>query len=569
MQLQRCYLYCFGLFVSLTTGLLDADLIAHKPKQTSAAVRFSDLFDVTQKHALKKVSYSSLYTSTADGIILPRKAADYATVLEELWDIREQSGASYTLTFYASGTSFGQQALPPEKTAREKTRIMLDTRNLNSFELLSEEPDKIIVKVGGGLTWGNVHRNVKKTINRDTIPFDVPSSEHITVGGALASNTFSRTSHTGGHFSSGHVTEFDLLKPDGSRITCSRNAPPDSLNRQCFFAVPGAMGALGLIETVTVELYPIDESRVVHTEVLRTLESSGSFAAEHKALTNYNQATRTYDQGLYSLIQGNPKRPYVMVIGSSSGRVRGKDKEGRFVYEDGRFDDSPSLSIYDEDNAWKARLISLGHLMTFTGIPDYLIRRKLTEKARFTNDIYNFTYYHNGYWEAHGGKAVRDFPSAHQAWAVPNRHLEDFMNLAGDIIDNSCSYRWLVYSNLLLQDVTPVPSSEMIMSPFDGDDYQVYQITVSVGSWTNMASNAATSFFEELSEQAYEKYGIRVHLLKETHVSDQVLQHQYQKNIKRLRPIRDKLDPLRIIDSALWQRLDPEVFPDIKSIENL
>jgi FAD/FMN-containing dehydrogenase len=474
----------------------------------------------------------------------------------------------YSVTFAATGMSFGTQALPSSLTGNTE-KVLIDTRGLDTFEVI-QKGNPVIVKVGGGLTWKQVHDKVFFETGQRVIPFDTPSADQITVGGALASNTFSRTSDVGGNYVSGSVESFTVMKMDAglkvSSVECSREASEGSIERLCFDAIPGSMGAAGLIETVTIKLQPYTWKDVVHTEVLEEHSSVKAFVEAHLEHARLNRVKKTWNQGLYSLVLGNPARPYAVVVGSKKGKI----KEERYFcgnpyrkscfahhrYEDDQFDGSIEMPLYGKNNSLKGWLIYVGHIAAWTSFPDNIISLFFSQGARYTNDIYNYTFYHNGYWEAHGGDSLFSFPTAHQAWAVPNGRLKEFMELAGDLLDKP-DYKQYVYPYVLLQDVTPVPKSSMMMSPMNHDGYQIYQITVAANNNHHQRSESAKAFFRELSGKAHD-LGVKVHLLKETHVDGNVLRAQYRANMAQFTPIRDVLDPQRMMNSELWRVLDSQ-----------
>ena len=129
--------------------------------------------------------------------------------------------------------------------------------------------------------------------------------------------------------------------------------------------------------------------------------------------------------------------------------------------------------------------------------------------------------------------------------------------MAGSLLNES-DYSYYVYPYILLQDVTPVPKSEMVMSPIDRDDLQIFQITVAANSSDTKRSDMAKAFFRELSDKAHQ-FGVKVHILKEAYVSDVILREQYRENILRFNKVRDQMDPERMILSEQWQVLDPVI----------
>ena len=157
-----------------------------------------------------------------------------------------------------------------------------------------------------------------------------------------------------------------------------------------------------MIETVTIELQPYDENDVVHTEVLAVSRSVESFVEHHLGRVKQNRTDKEYDQGLYSLVIGNTGDPYGATIGSKTGRIkeykyfcgnpyiRGCMKYPAYVEE--KFNRSWGMPLYGSNNWMKGWLIYLGHMLTWTGIPDNVISMFFFEGALYTNVIDDYTF---------------------------------------------------------------------------------------------------------------------------------------------------------------------------------
>ena len=195
-----------------------------------------------------------------------------------------------------------------------------------------------------------------------------------------------------------------------------------------------------------------------------------------------------------------------------------------------------------------------------TGLPDLLVAYNFREGQRYTDPLYEYTFYHNGYWAAHGGKNTLPLPSAHQAWVVPNEKLQEFMELAGRLLTEPPYYQW-VYPYLLLQDVTPVVKSDMWMSPFDQEKLQVYQMTLAVDHMESERARLAKAFLQELSQRAYALGGendprkIKVHILKETHINEELLARQYRQQVYRTKAFKKQVDPNNLVRTVLTDQL--------------
>ncbi len=86
-----------------------------------------------------------------------------------------------------------------------------------------------------------------------------PGTKYVTLGGAIANDIHGKNHHVAGTFGR-HVTQFELVRSDGSRKLCSLTENPD-----LFAATIGGMGLTGLVTWATLRLKPI-VSRMIDYE---------------------------------------------------------------------------------------------------------------------------------------------------------------------------------------------------------------------------------------------------------------------------------------------------------------
>ena len=86
-----------------------------------------------------------------------------------------------------------------------------------------------------------------------------PGTKYVTLGGAIANDIHGKNHHVAGTFGR-HVTQFELLRSDGSRRLCSPTENPD-----WYSATIGGLGLTGLIPWAQVRLRPI-VSRLIDYE---------------------------------------------------------------------------------------------------------------------------------------------------------------------------------------------------------------------------------------------------------------------------------------------------------------
>lgn len=88
-----------------------------------------------------------------------------------------------------------------------------------------------------------------------------PGTSYVTVGGAIASDVHGKNHHISGTFSE-HVISFKIILGTGEICDVSRTLLPD-----LFIATCGGMGLTGIIISATIQLKPIQSSRIVQTTI--------------------------------------------------------------------------------------------------------------------------------------------------------------------------------------------------------------------------------------------------------------------------------------------------------------
>jgi FAD/FMN-containing dehydrogenase len=80
-----------------------------------------------------------------------------------------------------------------------------------------------------------------------------PGTRYVTLGGAIANDVHGKNHHTAGSFGC-HVRAFELLRSDGTRLTCSPQQHAD-----WFAATVGGLGLTGLVTWAEIQLVPITQ----------------------------------------------------------------------------------------------------------------------------------------------------------------------------------------------------------------------------------------------------------------------------------------------------------------------
>ncbi len=119
------------------------------------------------------------------------------------------------------------------------------------------------LRVGGGVSLDVIMRRV--------VPLGwfvpvTPGTRFVTIGGAIAADIHGKNHHRNGSFTN-HVTEIVLHTPTGTLAVTPTSDP------ELFWQTAGAMGLTGVITEATVQLLPIETSRLrVDTERTKDLD---------------------------------------------------------------------------------------------------------------------------------------------------------------------------------------------------------------------------------------------------------------------------------------------------------
>jgi FAD/FMN-containing dehydrogenase len=145
---------------------------------------------------------------------------------------------------YAQGRSYGDVCL-------NEDGILLDTQHLDHF--IDYDKEKGILRCEAGVTF--------ETILQLIIPHNwflpvTPGTKFISVGGAVANDVHGKNHHKVGTFGR-HVIQFELLRSNGDRLTCSATE-----NSELFNATIGGLGLTGLIIWVEFSLKKISGSDI-------------------------------------------------------------------------------------------------------------------------------------------------------------------------------------------------------------------------------------------------------------------------------------------------------------------
>lgn len=109
-----------------------------------------------------------------------------------------------------------------------------------------------------------------------------PGTKFVTVGGAIGNDVHGKNHHLEGSFGN-HVTRFELLRTDGTRMVCSATENPD-----WFFATIGGLGLTGLITWAELQLKKVSNS-AINLETIKYQDLAAFFA-----LSEESESTHEY-----------------------------------------------------------------------------------------------------------------------------------------------------------------------------------------------------------------------------------------------------------------------------------
>jgi FAD/FMN-containing dehydrogenase len=122
--------------------------------------------------------------------------------------------------------------------------------------LISFDPDSGLLTAEAGVTLAQI---LDFAVPRGFFLPVSPGTKYVTLGGAIANDIHGKNHHVAGTFGC-HVTRFELVRSDGSRVICS---PTENLD--FYGATIGGLGLTGVITWATLRLKPI-VSRMIDYE---------------------------------------------------------------------------------------------------------------------------------------------------------------------------------------------------------------------------------------------------------------------------------------------------------------
>ncbi|HEV8547992.1 MAG TPA: hypothetical protein VGQ57_03170 [Polyangiaceae bacterium] len=496
--------------------------------------------------------------ATADYYLLPRSETEAALALAEARR-RVPAGATAALTFAGAERSFEAHFLPRAVSPRvivSSRRLRGDVQVLGTTTTTRGEP-AVAVRALAGTSFGELLSAVKRA-GFETMPFSCPTADAISLGGALAVNTHSRTSATYGGLFAEHVRRFTLLGADGLRYDCHAEAT-SALERRLFRYVPGALGALGLVTELELELTPMAADARVVTEVLdrRENDPAGSVAAFLERLAADERA-RDFSEGFSLVFFGPPGRGTGVVV----GRRRGAAHEPRRA----------TLPLFRENADLNLLVQLFAH--RFPGVSRRLAARLLAPGRSFSAPYYRWAFFQSSFDDGAQRLARRssEAPPAltqelglvHQGWVLTSAALGPFVALASELFADP-DFRPIADA-LEFFDVLPLPAPVAPLDPSrslatesastGAGATRTHVLTLSIAVREARTRELAKSFCRTLTERAASQgLGVVVQLNKQHHASPTLLRAMHRTALSELASLKAEVDQSGLIGSRTLERL--------------
>jgi FAD/FMN-containing dehydrogenase len=468
------------------------------------------------------LSAGGLYETTAP-VYRPRTTKELASLLADALRHGKR------LTLIGAGRSFGRHFFPPEGVRGVDTTALCGT-----VTPLEATGDGLWVRVPGSHSFEQLWRDVP-----GYLPQHPPTSDRVTIAGALASCGH----NTSGFFAEG-VRAFRVMIPDGSTLDCR----PDGAGRSAtlFDCVPGSFGALGVILDVELFLRRLVVDERVEISVIDRLPS-----ISHRALDCLDAHVERgdYPLGLGIFYYGKNGPTAVLgdrAIAGAAGRR------------------APTLPLVDEATTRNVVLQGLANWAPSASLR--LQPLALRKGRRFHATPYGFAYYQRSYERAQGmlespaywARALRAIgvdprlPVCHQTFVVPLAAAREFLTFYFAALRRAPK----AASRLEMQDLIRLGPCRWPLHAGRGmpGGFNLLSVSLSVRRGEDSLA-AVRGFLGAVTAEAFERFGVRVLLLKQTHCDPALLREMHTPFVACLRAVRDEVDPARVLTSQLLEAL--------------
>lgn len=411
------------------------------------------------------------------------------------------------------------------------------TLSLRKFTSLSIDLENKTFTAGAGVIWGDI---VKQTLSKGYLPHVVPTTTVATVGGTLSNNTYSRTANQLGR-EGDHILSFRLLTPNGDLLTCSREEHAD-----LFYATIGGLGVVGIVYEVT--------HKIMYTGSDPGFMSFGLIKKGH-GLLRWLQPRKEFPD---SPQKGNwtgsgflqyKRKGKLWTIALKHRFIDSPERDSTLFQATG----SPIRVIGNLALQWQPKLAAW--------LYDFARRKYESRKVEYSyvvDDAYSAVFLMESNITT---KKISKFFHLNTRLAQQDFHIPARI---GDDAYSSASFQcfmeevWKLTEEL---DVEPIMVGLLYLPK--GDPFVLSANKESGGHTVSIVFEGTSlsegtqvfAFFERLSRICYERFGGRIHLIKNAYVEDEVLAGMYGKDIATLSAVKKRVDPKGLLTNALFERL--------------
>jgi hypothetical protein len=334
------------------------------------------------------------------------------------------------------------------------------------------------------------------------------------------------------------------MTPDGTLHRCHANAV--GIAGELFRLIPGSFGALGAILSLELRLRAVPNEQRAEINVLERCSMDGHPALE-RLETLFQSGEYALGRGLFFF----GRRRCSVLFGD---RLRTLDSDERL----------PQLLLTDD--ATTRNIVAQALANRFPRVAHRLQPWILKPGRRFQARLYGFSFYQRSFDRAFGFLSSSDplasllreigvdpkLPVCHQSFVVPVQSRREFLDLYFAVFDAFPDLE----ARLEQQDMIRLPNCRHpLHASYDlSDGCYIFTASFSVRA-QNPELERCRQFLSTISEQAYDRLGVTVLLLKQAHCSTELLRRMHGAFISRLNALKTQVDPRGSLTSRLLDRL--------------
>jgi decaprenylphospho-beta-D-ribofuranose 2-oxidase len=484
----------------------------------------------------KKIGcYTGLYEARAS-VARPRSVEE----LREVFRYAREQGRRVTIR--GGGHSFDAQPINDD--------LVVSTERLNSIELIDGDR----VRVGPGATWGEIFA---VTQPNGLVPAVTVTTEHATAGGTLSADCLSRFSMAYGK-EGARAESFQLLTTEGELLDCSpapRDASWEELTREqrAFRGAIGGFGYLGAIVSITYRLLRVGASEDGKIGVR-------SFAREYETFDRLARDLVPATEQAY-VEKSDPNDPekldaiWSAIVPSRGGSKRVLFFTSAFTPKSERrrlIQHRPKLLVRVPFE-WLLRVGWISRLIWS------LIFRVGFRREEYIDDLEGFTFFMDG--NARAKRAGKTFGfsmrNIQQTFVVPFDPEG-----AGWRAGHDSLVEWLDAAQRLLEERGLTPTLHDVLFLPGDEPFLMSSTAAGAGFAVSYAFETSrretlrkvTEAFSDLADLLWEKFGGRVHLVKNVFASQRTLAEMYGDSARRFFALKRELDPAAILRNDFLER---------------